>query len=80
MKGPSGVDDILKTFEEARRNEIVEGMVGVQGAPQSQSAVNAAIDAQSMGSDDIGSMMGSQSGRRRGARRAPIGNTVSLNV
>jgi hypothetical protein len=82
MKGPSGVgvDDILKTFEEARRNEIVEGMAGVQGAPENQSAVNAAIEIQSMGSDDIGSMAGSQAGRRRGGRRAPIGSTVSLNV
>ena len=82
MKGPSGmgVDDILKTFEEARRNEIVEGMAGASSSSENQSAVNAAIEAQSIVSDDIGSMAGSQAGRRRGARRTPIGNVVSMNV
>ena len=81
MKGPSGVDDILKTFEEVRRNEIVEG--NVMGPPDqmSQPALNAAIEIQSMASDDIGSM--TESVRQRGGRRrraAPLGSTMELNV
>ena len=82
MTGPSGngVEDILRTFEEVRRNEIVEGGSPSQASPDNQPAISAAIEAQSMGSDDIGSMI-SNSGRRRGGRRsAPIGNTVALNV
>ena len=75
MKGPSGVDDILRTFEEVRRTEAGAPMGG-----ENQSAVQA-VEMQSMGSDDIGSMAGSTAGRRRGgARRAPIGNTVAINV
>lgn len=85
MKGPSGVDDILRTFEEARRNEAMDGTVGLgpQVDAAQQPALAAAIEIQSMVSgDDIGSMAEStrtgRSGRRR--RAAPIGNTVSLNV
>jgi hypothetical protein len=82
MKGPSGVDDILKTFEEVRRNEILEG--NLQSAPDqmSQPALNAAVELQSMASaDDIGSM--TESVRARGGRRrkvVPLGNTMELNV
>jgi hypothetical protein len=81
MKGPTGVDDILRTFEEARRNEIVEGGTSPATAgPESQPAITAA-EMQSIASDDIGSMGGSTAGRRRAGRRsAPIGNTVALNV
>ena len=79
MKGPSGVDDILKTFEEVRRNEIVEGNMGQE--QMSQPALNAAMEIQSMASDDIGSM--TESVRQRGGRRrraAPLGSTMELNV
>ena len=81
MKGPSGVDDILKTFEEVRRNEIVEGNAMGQPDQMSQPALNAAIEIQSMASDDIGSM--TESVRQRGGRRrraAPLGSTMELNV
>jgi hypothetical protein len=81
MKGPSGVDDILKTFEEVRRNEIVEGNVMGQPDQMSQPALNAAMEIQSMASDDIGSM--TESVRQRGGRRrraAPLGSTMELNV
>ena len=87
MKGPTGVDDILRTFEEARQNEAMEGTAGLGLGPQvdavQQPALAAAIEIQSMVSgDDIGSTAEStrtgRSGRRR--RAAPIGNTVSLNV
>jgi hypothetical protein len=81
MKGPSGVDDILKTFEEVRRNEIVEGNAMGQQDQMSQPALNAAMEIQSMASDDIGSM--TESVRQRGGRRrraAPLGSTMELNV
>ena len=78
MKGPSGVDDILKTFEEARIREMNE-------IPQTQTpraAVSAAVEIQSMGSDDIQSATEStRTGRTGGRRRrAPVGNTLSLEV
>jgi hypothetical protein len=81
MKGPSGVDDILKTFEEVRRNEIVEGNAMGQPDQMSQPALNAAIEIQSMASDDFGSV--TESVRARGGRRrraAPLGSTMELNV
>jgi hypothetical protein len=79
MRGPSGVDDILKTFEEVRRNDAMEGMA-VQ--PTGSSAVSAAVEVQSIGaSEDLGSMAGSVAGRRRGRRAAPpSGNTIALDV
>ena len=86
MKGPSGVDDILRTFEEARRNEAMEGSAGMNmmspPSPHSHPAVAAAIEIQSMVSgDDIGSTVEStRTGGRGRRRRAPVGNTISLNV
>jgi len=83
MKGPTGVDDILRTFEEARHNEAMDGMSNPQIDASAQPALAAAIEIQSMVSgDDIGSMAEStrtgRSGRRR--RAAPVGNTLSVNV
>ena len=80
MRGPVGVDDILKTFEEVRRADE-------QGAPPSlpmnMPSSSAASDLQSLGSDDLGSVgtdrTGGGGGRRR-KRAAPVGNVVSLNV
>jgi len=68
MKGPSGVDDILKTFEDVRRSEA--------DAPPQSSGLSEAR------TDDIGSVAGSQAGGRRARRsRAPvIGNSMSLEV
>lgn len=76
MKGPSGVDDILKTFEEARLREMNE-------IPQTQAPRAAVSAAQSVVSaDDIQSATEStRTGRTGGRRRrAPVGDTVSLNV
>lgn len=72
MAGPSGVEDILRTFEQVQKSENM--------MPEAQPAM-VAVDMQSVGTDDIGSMAGSQAGGRRGRRRAPpTGNTLSLNV
>ena len=70
MKGPSGVDDILKTFEDARKAEA-------------EAPTTSRLDeARSIATDDIGSTAGSQAGGRRARRsRAPvIGNSMSLEV
>jgi hypothetical protein len=83
MKGPSGVDDILKTFEEVRRNEVLDGTAISQQISRSeeQPAISHAIDMQSMASDDIGSTTESARVRRAGRRRAtPLGGVMELNV
>ena len=86
MKGPSGVDDILQTFESVRRNEELDGtpLSAPMGSnPEMQPAVAAAIEIQSMGTaDDLGSMAEStRTGRGRRRRAVPIsGNVMSVNV
>ena len=83
MRGPNGVDDILRSFEEARRNESMEGTAfpNVPVSPQLQPATAAAIEIQSIVSgDDIGSTTESTRGGGRRRRRAPIGNTLSMEV
>ena len=82
MRGPSGVDDILKSFEDARRNESMEGTAfpNMPVSP-SQPATAAAIEIQSIASgDDIGSTTESARGGRGRRRRAPVGNSLSLDV
>jgi len=95
MKGPSGVDDILKTFEEARRQDS-EPMFNPFGAGTSpsgnviigsgstadiqQPAVNAVAEIQSVTSEDIGSVAESRRGGGRRRKAQPIGNTMSLNI
>ena len=79
MKGPTGVDDILNAFQEARERELNE--VPQTSAPQS--AVAAAVEIQSMASDDIQSAVEStRTGRTGGGRRRrqAVGNTLSLSV
>ena len=83
MKGPSGVDDILKTFEEVRRVELET--IGRSPPPINtvqQPAMVAVSELQSVASDDFASQADSSrtGGRRKGRRTAPIGNTVSLDV
>jgi hypothetical protein len=80
MKGPSGVDDILKTFEEARKNDIY--MMPESISSVSQPATAAAIEIQSLHSEEIMSQADStRTGRGGGRRRrAPVGNSVSLSV
>ena len=81
MSGPSGgdVNDILRAFEEARQND--NGIPLSSPSPtSSQPAVMAAVEMQSMASDDLGSTTESTrtGGRRR--RKVAVGNTLSLNV
>ena len=80
MRGPSGVDDILQSFAEARRNESMEGSAFPEVPVNPQPAMAAAIEIQSMGSDDIGSTTESKAGGGRRRRRQAVGNTLSLNV
>jgi hypothetical protein len=76
MTGPSGVDDILKTFEEVRQAEESQTMNFPMNPPTSQ---NTASELQSLASEDLGSIRTENTnGRRR--KRQPTGNVVSLNV
>ena len=90
MSGPSGVDDILKTFEEIRRAEASE-MSRSQPANgfATQPAVAAATSgaASIVSADELGSTMtgatgslGAGGGRRRRRAQPPVGSTISLNV
>ena len=70
MKGPSGVDDILKTFEEVRRADMegfkamnqpvpimsVGGMMGAEPAAMNQSAVFAAAAAAEIQAEELQSI------------------------
>jgi hypothetical protein len=89
MSGPSGVDDILKTFEEVRRaemtmNNTVEPMTGMPMGPAVAATMSGAVSVVS--AEDMMSHAESQRtgntapGRRRRKAQAPIGNTISLNV
>jgi Family of unknown function (DUF5767) len=85
MRGPSGVDDILRSFEEARRAEIEEARAAPQMSnPNAQPAV-AAAEIASLHSDEFGSQAdtvrtGATGGRRRRRAQPPVGNTVAINV
>ena len=87
MKGPSGVDDILRTFEDVRRAEMET--IGVRTMPvntaqpsQQQPAMVAVSELQSVASDEYSQADSTRSGLRRGRGRrpAPVGSTVSLDV
>ena len=79
MKGPTGVDDILKTFEQVREAEASMSVYPAQQANQGPSS-QAAQELQSLHSEEI-SMGGSdRTGGRRRKRASPTGNIISLGV
>lgn len=89
MSGPSGVDDILKTFEEVRRAELtmnnnVEPMTGMPMGPAVAATMSGAVSV--ISAEEMMSQAESQRtgvtapGRRRRKVQAPVGNTISLNV
>lgn len=83
MSGPSGVDDILKTFDEIRMAEEQQHMNIPSHLPtmNSSPAMAAASEIQSLASDDVGSFATERTtGGRRRKRQAPTGNVISLNA
>lgn len=81
MSGPSGVDDILKTFDEVRRAETEPAMPFMPSMPSPSPAMAAASEIQSLHSDDMGSIATERtSGGRRRKRQAPVGNVINLDV
>ena len=83
MAGPSGVEDILKTFEEVRRAESQALPVYTSQQPAVEAAMRgtASVISEDMSySESIGTGTGSASGRRRRRAQPPSGSTISLNV
>ena len=93
MRGPSGVDDILKTFQEVRQADMESmgrGPLPVYNAPPPQSPTNqpamvAVSELQSVVSDEMSqadTVRTAGGSRRRGGRRgaAPVGNMVSIDA
>lgn len=92
MRGPSGVDDILKTFEDVRKAEMES--IGVRPMPtnaffsqeqpsQQQPAMVAISELQSVASDEYSVADSTRSGngrRGRGRRPALVSNTLSVDV
>jgi hypothetical protein len=89
MKGPTGVDDILKTFEDVRRAEMesigrTPPPINIMAPTQQQPALVAVSELQSVASEDFGSQVESvrTGGARRGRGRktAVVGNVVGFDV
>ncbi len=90
MSGPSGVDDILKTFEEVRRAEmtaenVMQPAAGIPTGPAVSAVMSGAASIHSQ--EDAFSQVESVktgatgAGRRKKRTQAPVvGNTFSLNV
>lgn len=91
MKGPSGVDDILKTFQEVRAAEMEIQPVLIPPTPSAhqQPAVQAVSEISSIHSTPMSEMStdtartsASSQGRGRGRRKPmpPSANTMTLNL
>ena len=92
MKGPSGVDDILKTFQEVRNAELEINPISIpmpEPAYRQQPARQAAVEISSIHTtplSDVGSDMtrtgstGQRAGRGRRKAQTPVGNTFELNL
>lgn len=91
MKGPSGVDDILKTFQEVRNAELEINPISIPAPEPSyyqQPARQAAFEISSINTtplSDVGSdatrtgSTGQRANRRRKVQ-TPVGNTMTLNL
>jgi hypothetical protein len=88
MSGPTGVDDILRTFEEVRRAEndaasmppMATGFATQPAVAAVMGSSASAVSAEDMMSHAESAMTGGTSGRRRRRAQPPVGNTLSLNV
>lgn len=93
MKGPSGMDDILKTFQEVRASEVDQPPPMFSSMPQmvqpsNQPAIQAMSEISSIHSGDIsdnesvrtGVTSTQRSGRGRRKATAPVTNTMTLNL
>jgi hypothetical protein len=90
MKGPSGMDDILKTFQEVRAAEMdpVPPMYPPAASFMNQPAMQAAAEISSVHSGDISDVesvrttatSGQRTGRGRRKPTVPAGNTMTLNL
>jgi len=92
MKGPSGVDDILKTFQEVRNAELEISPISIPAPEPSyyqQPARQAAVEISSIHNtptSDVGSDMtrtgstGQRASRGKRKPQAPTGNTMTLNL
>jgi hypothetical protein len=91
MRGPSGVDDILKTYQEVRAAELDSNPIMMQqGSPifNQQPAMQAVSELASIHSrqdDELSQLESIRTGatnQRRGRRKAaiPVANTMTLNL
>ena len=90
MKGPSGMDDILKTFQEVRAAEMdpAPPMYPPPASFSNQPAMQAAAEISSVHSGDISdaesvrttATSGPRAGRGRRKPVVPAGNTMTLNL
>jgi hypothetical protein len=85
MKGPSGVDDILRTFEEVRNSEMNSSPIAMPPPPPSvmhvQPAVQALNEIHSVHSEDVMSQGTSATARGRKKKpMIPVANSINLNV
>lgn len=92
MRGPSGVDDILKTFQEVRAAELdvqpasygspSQAMFTQQPARQAASEIASIHSAQDNDFGELESVRTGTTSQRRGRRKAqiPVANTMTLNL
>lgn len=86
MSGPTGVEDILRTFEEVRRAETAASAMPqyATGAPaqgtQAAVAVASGSVADDMSQGESVRTGATGQGRRRRRAQAPLGNVMSLNA
>jgi hypothetical protein len=86
MRGPSGVDDILKTFEEVRNAEMNVSPVAMPPPPPSvmqQPTMQALNEIHSIHSEEVMSQGTAATGRGGSRKRKPVipvANTITLNV